>query len=327
MEQEDDDDQGHDEAFLDQRVGQRLDRAVDQRRPVVDDGIFHSLRQALHRLVQAGLNALDDLPGVHAIANDHDPADRLAFAVQLGNAAAHVGSDLHIGHLTQQDRRATGTTTHGDLPEILDALCITADAEHEFLFAHLDRTAAHLGVAVLHGHGDLADREVVGVQAMRIDGDLVLLHVPANRRDLGDALDAGELVAQEPILHGTQLGQVVLFRVERIHERPADPGGVGPEPGRDLGGQFARDAVEILQHPAARPIGIGPVLKDHIDEGKAVKRIAPHHLGFGHRQHLGGDGVGELILHDLRRLARPLGIDDDLGVGQVGDRIEGDVFQ
>ena len=111
----------------------------------------------------------------------------------------------------------------------------------------------------------------------------------------------------------------------RIHERPADAGGVRAEAGRDALGQTAAQAAEVFEHAAARPVGIGAVLEDDIDEGEAVERIAAHDLGLGHREHLGGDGIGDLVLDDLRRLARPLGVDDDLHVGQVGDGVQRDV--
>ena len=39
------------------------------------------------------------------------------------------------------------------------------------------------------------------------------------------------------------------------------------------------------------------------------------------------DGIGDLVLDDSWRLARPVGMDDDFNVRDVGKRIEGDLTQ
>jgi len=44
--------------------------------------------------------------------------------------------------------------------------------------------------------------------------------------------------------------------------------------------------------------------------------------GAGHGQHGARQGISHLILHDLRCLARERGLDDDLHVGQIRDRVE-----
>ncbi len=101
-----------------------------------------------------------------------------------------------------------------------------------------------------------------------------------------------------------------------------DAGGVGAELRRHAVGQLAGETVEVLEHPRPRPVEVGAVLEDHVDEGEAEEGVAAHHLGEGHRQHLRGDRVGHLVLDHLRRLARVLGVDDDLDVGEIGDGVE-----
>ena len=71
--------------------------------------------------------------------------------------------------------------------------------------------------------------------------------------------------------------------------------------------------------------GIGAVLKNHIDKGEAVERIAAHDLRLRHGKHLGRDGIGDLVLDDLRRLAGPFRVDDDLHVRQVGNGVQWNV--
>jgi hypothetical protein len=144
-------------------------------------------------------------------------------------------------------------------------------AEHKLFFTHLDGTTTDLGVAATDRHRDVADREIVGVQPVRIDRDLVLLYVAADRGHFRHAFDAGELVAEEPILHRAKFSQVVGLGVERIHKRPAHAGCIGPEAGSNIGGQFPRDAVEIFQHAAACPVGISAIFKNHIHERVTIE--------------------------------------------------------
>ncbi len=103
------------------------------------------------------LNILNDLARIGAVAHNHDASYRFAFAIPLGDAAAHVGAELHIGHLAQQDGDAVRADTDGDLLQVVQALDVAADAQDELLFAHLDRSAAHLAVAALHGHAHLGE--------------------------------------------------------------------------------------------------------------------------------------------------------------------------
>src|SRR3546814_12359734 len=65
---------------------------------------------------------------------------------------------------------------------------------------------------------------------------------------------------------------------------------------------------------ASRPVGIGPVLEDDVDERDAEEREAPYDLRFRDREHRGGERIGDLVLDHLRRLAGIIREDDDLDV-------------
>ena len=54
-----------------------------------------------------------------------------------------------------------------------------------------------------------AERQVVVPEAVRIDVDLVLLDVAADRRHFGDARHGVELVADEPVLQAAEIAQRV----------------------------------------------------------------------------------------------------------------------
>jgi hypothetical protein len=65
---------------------QRVDGAVDQALAIVGLHDLDARRQRLLQLVEPFLDALDDGARVLAVARDHDRADGLALAVELGQA-------------------------------------------------------------------------------------------------------------------------------------------------------------------------------------------------------------------------------------------------
>src|SRR2546427_7353707 len=58
-----------------------------------------------------------------------------------------------------------------------------------------------------------------------------------------------------------------LFR-----SRPADAGGVRAETRRDAFGQPLAQAAQIFEHSAARPVRVGAVLENHINERKTDRK-------------------------------------------------------
>ena len=82
---------------------------------------------------------------------------------------------------------------------------------------------------------------------------------------------------------------------------------------------------EVLEYAAARPVHVGAIFKDDVHERVIEEGIATYDLGERHREHLGGEGIGDLIFDDARGLAGILGKDDDLHIGQIGDGIERDL--
>src|SRR5437879_2837265 len=140
-----------------------------------------------------------------------------------------------------------------------------------------------------------------------------------------DAFGLRQAVAHIPVLQGTKLRERAVLGEERILVDPTDTGGVRSKRGRDAVRQAARGGVEILKDARARPVDIGAVFEDHIDERHAEIREPAHHARLRHREHGGGQRIGDLVLDHLRGLARIFGVDDDLRVGEVRDGIEGKV--
>jgi hypothetical protein len=105
---------------------------------------------------------------------------------------------------------------------------------------------------------------------------------------------------------------------ERVLVDPPDARGVRAELRLDAGRQAVPDRRQVFENTAARPVDVRAVLEQHVAERQLEHRHATHVRGPGHGQQRTGQRVGDLIVDDLRVLARILGDDDDLHVGQVG---------
>ena len=88
-------------------------------------------------------------------------------------------------------------------------------------------------------------------------------------------------IADVPVLDGTQLGEALLRAAHDVLIDPADAGRIRPEARRHPGRQPPRGGAEIFEHARARPVEVGAVLEDHVDERDAEEREAAHDAGFG----------------------------------------------
>jgi hypothetical protein len=122
-------------------------------------------------------------------------------------------------------------------------------------------------------------RERVGVHL-----DLVLAHEAPEARDLRDAGNCLELVAEIPVLDRAQIRQVVAAAVvdERVLVDPADAGGVRAQRGGHAWRKPPPHEVQVLEHAAAGPVQVGTVLEDDVDEGEPEERVTADGLGERH---------------------------------------------
>ena len=154
------------------------------------------------------------------------PGDRLAGAVQIGHAAPQVGPERHLPDVLHPDRRAVLAGGDHHVLEVGDGLGVAAAPHHVLGAAQLDHAAAGLVVAAADRLDHLVDRDVVGLQPVRIHVHLVLLAEPADGRHLGHAGHRLQVIAQIPVLQRTQVRQAVLARLDP----PARIGRSSPRP-------------------------------------------------------------------------------------------------
>ena len=244
--------------------------------------------------------------------------------VQLGETATKRRATPHRRHVAQQHRHAAGVGRDGYVFEVRAALQVAFAAHHQFRFTLFDHRATVGTVRTADGIDQLLHGDATRGQRLRIGHDLPRPFHAAQGGDFGDVGHGLELIAQEPVLQRTQLAKIVLTGAinQRVFVDPAESRGIGTKGGRNAGRQLIACLAQVFEHARARPIQIGAVIEQHVDVGVAEERKRAHRRRTRHREHGGGQWIGNLILDHLWRLARVVGADDHLGVGQIGQRID-----
>ncbi len=268
MQQEEEAHDRHHDEFLDQLLLEVRDRAANELGAIVGRDDLHARGQSGLERLELRLHRLDRRQRVLALAHHDDAAHDLAFAVQLGDAAPHLGADLDARDVAQRDGRARLAHVERDRAEIVERLQVAARSHHVLGLAQLEDAAAGFAIGVLQGGDDARVRNAVGAQPIGIENDLVLAHHAADGGDLGHVGHALQLVLEEPVLDRAQLPEVVAARSidERVLVDPADAGGIGPEGGFRLRRKARLHLVQVLEHARARPVEVDAVLEQHVDE-------------------------------------------------------------
>ena len=169
---------------------------------------------------------------------------------------------------------------------------------------------------------DGVERDVARGHLDRVEIDLVLLDESADARNLGHAVDGLQAELQIPVLDRAELAEVVVLRLQRVPEHVAHARPLGAEARRDAGGQQGADVVQPLEHARARPVDVDVVVEDDVDEREPEHRLRAHGLQVRQSLQVRRERIRDLILDELRRAPRPVDVDDDLVVGDVGNGIE-----
>ncbi len=152
--------------------------------------------------------------------------------------------------------------------------------------------------------------------------------------DLGDARRGAQLRPDHPVLQGAQVrgrvrGAVGLASVglglHGVHENLAQPGGDGAHFRVQPFGQLGRDLLQALSDLLAGKVQVGAVLEHDSDLGEPITRQRAAVVQLGQAGHGRFNGKGHPLLGLQRRVARGLGVDLDLDVGDVRRGVDGKV--
>ena len=292
-------------------------------------------RDDLHARGQAGLRVLASFAFTASMVSSAFLPERMtmmpprdfALAVQFRDAAAHLRADLDARDVAQPHRHAGIGRRQRESCGSRRATADSRDARTMYSASPSSSTEPPVSwLALLHR---LDDRRRAGCcRRAAGPGSSTIWYcrtMPPTRRDFRYVRHGLQFVLEEPVLQRAQLATGRACRCGRP-ARIRRPSRRRSRPARAPASRSRRQPrlhlVQVLEHARARPVQVGAVLEQDVDEGIAEERIAAHRLGARHRQHGRGQRIGDLVLDDLRRLARIRRADDHLHVGQVGHRVE-----
>src|SRR5439155_21516190 len=102
---------------------------------------------------------------------------------------------------------------------------------------------------------------------------------------------------------------------------------VGPDHRVHALGQGPANRIQIFNDARTRPVDIGTVLKNDVNKRFPEHRFAPDKFHFRRGDKDRGNRICDLVFNQVGRATLPIGVNDDLHVAQVWNRVERRVEQ
>ena len=176
VKQEEQTDHRHHNELLDELVLKVGNRAFNQLRAVIGGNDFHARRQATLELLELGFDGLNGLQCIFAGAHDDDASSDFPVTIQLGDAAAHLRSDLNAGYITQAHGDALCGRTEWDIAEVLQTGEVAFGSNHVLSLSQLNDSASSFLVGALDGVQHLGMGDSERTQQIGVEHYLVLAH-------------------------------------------------------------------------------------------------------------------------------------------------------
>ena len=323
MPQKGEDDSRHGDHDFDEGRRDVVDRFLDQIGAVVDRHHLHAGRQSRLDLPKLRLDARNDVERILAVAHHDNAGDGFAVAVEVSRTSAQLGTEHDVADVFDADRRAALGGGERDVPEVGCRLRVAVAAHHVLGAAEFNHASADVVVASADRLDHAADRQAVRPQSVGIDVHLVLPHVAAKRRDVGDAANAPEVIPEIPVLVRAEFRERVRVRFVRedVLEDPSESGRVGTELGRRALRKARQHRREVLERPRPRPVDVGAVFEDDVD----VRVAEVGHAAYGFHARRAEERRHNRIRHlriDDVGAAVPARVHDHLRVAEIRERVE-----
>ncbi len=321
-------DRDHQQGAFGEILRDRADRRVDERGAIVDGLRTHAGGQG--RRDRCQLRGSRGRHRAAVLADQHEHRAEYHLLSILGSGArAQFVTHTHVRDLRQADANALAMGQH-DLAQLFHARDLARRADQVLRSIALDIAGADVLVVPCHGGHDVAEREIVGHEPLRIGCDHVGLLVAADRVDLDDARRVAQLRADDPVLCRAQIDRrISAARIgrHRVHENFAETRRDRSECRLDALRQAGADFVETFAHELSREIDVGAIPEhgSHLRQTVARQRsrVLQRRQPGQRRFHC----KGHTLLGFQRRVTRRLRIDLHLDVRDVGYGIDGQALE
>ena len=261
------------------------------------------------------MDAVEDKRRILAPPHQDQPLDLLALAVVCDRTPARGRHHLNGGDVADSQRSAV-LGFERDALDVLGRLD-QADAAHgQLLIALPQEAAADIRIRFADRVLEFAQGQSGGIELAGIGLDVQLFQKTAERDHVGDALNLAQHPGHGPLHLRPSRKQVMPVASHPEAIDFAQRGRFRTQHRRDSGGQLG--VADPLRYDHAAGERVRLVVKDQGDDRQAKQVLASQH---GHAR----GAVQRPLQRDRnlpldlgRRIARHLGDDLDLGVGDVG---------
>ena len=321
--QDQQDGNGRNDHLVPHDLGQRVNRAVDQPRPVVGGDDMDAFGETGLQLLNLLLDEFRDGERVLAVPHQHDAPHNFA-AIFLVDAAAELRPELHGRDGLDKDGRAVHFADHGAFDVAFVAQ--PADAAHDvFGVVLLDHAATGGHVAASHRRIQVAQRDAERAERLGTDINLVFDRHPADRGHVRDAARRVELRRDVELVDRPQPLRIDRPRrigLDGVPEDLSEGGRVGSQIRHDARRQIRPRLAEFLGHALPGEIEVHAIVEDDRDHREVELGRRPHRAHTGQPAQLVDQRIGQLILDLARTATHPVGEDDHLVLAEIGNRID-----
>jgi hypothetical protein len=128
-------------------------------------------------------DSFDNVPAVRPPEHHDNAADSLVRAIDHGSALTHRLTDLRLSNILHI-HRCTVIGRENDIPNVVSIPDQTDTANDVLIRLLFEDIPSGVLVVLFDGRVDLFDSNPVFHESVRVDYDLILLEVPAERVDL-----------------------------------------------------------------------------------------------------------------------------------------------
>ena len=233
----------------------------------VDKGFYdHALRQTLLNIGDARLHIFDDFLEILATQHQRDTSHHLAFTIAGHRTVARGMTEVHLRHVTHQDRY-TALSLHHDFLDVIQRLHQSESADIILIGKALNITSTRILIVLVQGSIEFGNRHTHRVKALQVNIHLILFHITAPTADLGNTRRASQLFSHYPVLNGAQVGKRVfilisLFGTDGIMVYLTQTCRNGCQFHIHILWKFLLHGTQLLVNQFTRPVVVGPVIED-----------------------------------------------------------------
>ncbi len=320
-------DNHHQERTFHQACLHRPNGTIDKTCPIVDSRECHALRQRWTDIVNRNCRRLGHFAGIGSLEHHHRTQHDL-LALGGRSACGQLRAPHHASHLGKSNSNAVLVGDH-HAGQFAGFGGLTRKTHQHLLAASFDITCSD----IFHVLADRLEKVFKGHatsgHAQWIGNHLDHLVATTGRVHLGHPWQSTQLRLDDPVVDGLEFARIRdrfgsrCVRLQGVEEDLAQPRADGPHRGPYTFGQGFARLHQSLPDLGAGEVDVGAFIENRRDLRKSVATQRACRLQSRNPRELGFQRQRHTFFHLLWSEPGGFGVDLDLHVGDVGNRVDG----